>query len=108
MRALAGVNGVGTAEGAPTCPPWLTKLGVGVVMQSRCELLVCMLLPPVTRQPLPPVGALVLGLWALNDVEKKPRAGGRALAMTGTVAGLIGVLWSVTVIMVLIVKVVQG
>lgn len=82
----------------------LTLMGVGTQAQSAGG--VSLLFGIISL--MPPVGALVLGLWALKEIETKPRTGGRALAMTGTVAGLIGVLWSVTVVLVLIVKLAQG
>ena len=56
---------------------------------------------------LPPVGALLLSFWALREIELKPRIGGRGLAMTGIVAGILGILWSVTVTMVLLIKLIQ-
>jgi hypothetical protein len=56
---------------------------------------------------LPPIGALVLGLWAMKEVETKARTGGRALALTGLVGGALGVLWSFTAIMVMIMKLIQ-
>jgi hypothetical protein len=42
-----------------------------------------------------PGAALLLGCVALRDIEEKPRLGGRAVAMTGVVTGLVGVLWCV-------------
>jgi hypothetical protein len=57
---------------------------------------------------LPPVGALALSLWALNDIESKPRTSGRALAMTGFGAGLIGILWAATVTMLMLLKSIQA
>lgn len=56
---------------------------------------------------LPPLGALVLSLWAMKEVESKPRTGGRALALTGMVGGLLGLMWSVSVIMVMLMKLIQ-
>jgi hypothetical protein len=46
-----------------------------------------------------PAVALVLGLLALRDIEADPRVGGRALALTGTMAGALGVLWCLTVVL---------
>src|SRR5687767_15310089 len=51
MHCELGVNGVSTEKGAPTCPPWLMCVGSAVVMHADCQLFVCRLLPPVTRQP---------------------------------------------------------
>jgi Domain of unknown function (DUF4190) len=42
-----------------------------------------------------PLMALVLGLLALREIETKPDVSGRPLALTGTIAGGIGVLWCV-------------
>src|SRR5262245_33896469 len=57
---------------------------------------------------LPPGGALVMSFYALHEIETKPRVGGRALAMTGTVASLVGLVWTVNVILIIIIKGVQS
>jgi hypothetical protein len=57
---------------------------------------------------LPPGGALVMSFYALHEIESKPRVGGRALAMTGTVASLVGLVWTVNVILIIIIKGVQS
>jgi hypothetical protein len=51
-----------------------------------------------------PLAGLVVGGLALRHIENTPNVGGRFLAMTGTVAGLIGTLWSATVGLLLIVR----
>jgi hypothetical protein len=51
-----------------------------------------------------PVAALVLGHFALRQIESKANVGGRLFAMTGTAAGLVGTVWSGTVAMILILK----
>jgi hypothetical protein len=48
-----------------------------------------------------PAAALVVGLMALREIENNPKAGGRALAMTGTAAAGLGVLWCLTVTLLL-------
>ena len=45
--------------------------------------------------------ALFLGLAALREIENNPQVGGRALAMTGTAAAVLGVLWCLTVTLLL-------
>ena len=57
---------------------------------------------------LPPLGALVMSFYALHEIESKPRVGGRALAMTGTVGSLVGLVWTVSVILIMAVKGVQA
>jgi|SRR5579862_6103363 len=51
-----------------------------------------------------PIAGLVLGGMALKQIESKPNIGGRFLAMTGTAAGLVGTVWSLTVVLILILK----
>jgi hypothetical protein len=48
-----------------------------------------------------PAAALFLGLVALREIDNNPKAGGRALAMTGTAAAALGVLWCLTVALLL-------
>ena len=57
---------------------------------------------------LPPGGALVMSFYALHEIESKPRVGGRALAMTGAVASLVGLVWTVGVLLIIAVKAVQS
>jgi hypothetical protein len=38
---------------------------------------------------LPPLVGLSLGMAALNQIESNPKVGGRAMALTGTIAGLV-------------------
>jgi hypothetical protein len=47
-----------------------------------------------------PLASLGLGLLALRDVEGKPRVAGRALAMIGACCGVVGILWSVTLVLI--------
>jgi hypothetical protein len=49
-----------------------------------------------------PGAALVVGLLALRDIERNPQIGGRALAMTGTVSAVLGLLWSLAMVVILI------
>jgi hypothetical protein len=46
---------------------------------------------------LAPLTGLLLAALALREIETKPGVGGRALAMTGAVAGAAGALWTLTV-----------
>jgi hypothetical protein len=54
-----------------------------------------------------PGAGLVLGALALRDIETKPNVSGRATAMTGSITALVGVLWTLTVGVLMIVKHVQ-
>jgi hypothetical protein len=45
-----------------------------------------------------PAVALVLGIKSLREMEGNARVGGRSVAVMGVVAGVIGVIWCVTVI----------
>jgi len=51
-----------------------------------------------------PLTGLVLGGLALKQIESKPNVGGRFLAMTGAAAGLVGTIWSMTVALLLVLK----
>jgi hypothetical protein len=51
-----------------------------------------------------PVAGLVLGLIALRQIEQKANVGGRLFAVTGAAAGLVGTVWSLTVVMLMILK----
>jgi hypothetical protein len=51
-----------------------------------------------------PLTGLILGGAALRQIESRANVGGRLLAMTGTAAGLVGTLWSVTVGMLMVLK----
>ena len=55
-----------------------------------------------------PAGALVMGLLALRDIELKPNVSGRAMALTGTVTALVGVLWNLTIGILMVVKQIQS
>jgi hypothetical protein len=55
-----------------------------------------------------PVAGLVLGGLALRDIETRPNVAGRSLALTGATTGLIGVLWSLTIAGILVLKHLQG
>ncbi len=52
---------------------------------------------------LPLVG-LGFGIVALREIERTPNVSGRFFAMTGTAAGLVGILWSAAVALLMIVK----
>jgi hypothetical protein len=51
-----------------------------------------------------PLMGLILGGVALWQIETKPNVGGRFYAMTGTAAGLVGTIWSTTVVVIMIIK----
>jgi hypothetical protein len=55
-----------------------------------------------------PVAALVLGRMALREIAAKPSLGGRALALTGAATGLVGLLWCLTVAVLVVLKQYQG
>ncbi len=55
-----------------------------------------------------PVLACHLGWRALRQFDREPLLGGRGLAVSGTLAGLLGVLWCLTIALVAIVKQTQG
>lgn len=55
-----------------------------------------------------PTGALVLGWMALREMDVKSRTGGRSLALTGLTSGLVGVLWSLAIGSLLVIKHLQG
>ncbi len=51
-----------------------------------------------------PGGAVTLNTVALREIETKPNLGGRGLAMTGLFMGLVGVLWNLTVGMLVVMQ----
>jgi hypothetical protein len=51
-----------------------------------------------------PAAALVLARYALREMETKPNTGGRSLALTGAITGLVGVLWALTIGAILVYK----
>jgi hypothetical protein len=55
-----------------------------------------------------PAGGLILSALALRDIETRPHVGGRALAMTGATTALVGILWSLTVGILVLLKHSQG
>jgi len=55
-----------------------------------------------------PIGGLVLARLALRDLAARPYLGGRALALTGTATSLVGVLWCLTVALLVVLKQYQG
>jgi hypothetical protein len=44
--------------------------------------------------------AFVLGLLAMREIDRNPRVGGRGLAITGAAAAVVGVIWSVSLLVV--------
>jgi hypothetical protein len=55
-----------------------------------------------------PIGGLVLARRALRDLAARPQLGGRAFALTGSATSLVGVLWCLTVALLVILKQYQG
>ena len=51
-----------------------------------------------------PLTALILGVLALREIETKPNVGGRPTALTGTIAGAVGVLWCLAVYVAIAIK----
>jgi hypothetical protein len=51
-----------------------------------------------------PLTAMVLGVLALREIETKPNVGGRPTALTGTIAGAVGVLWCLAVYVAIVIK----
>jgi hypothetical protein len=83
----------------------LNNYNVGL-QQMQPSLAVAIVLSLVAL--LVPAAGVVLGWLALREMEAKPNTGGRALALTGAASGLVGVLWSVTMGWLLVVKHLQG
>src|SRR5262249_41049539 len=52
-----------------------------------------------------PGASLVVSLLALREIENRPGRGGRALALTGAVCGLTGLLWSLSLAILMISRV---
>jgi hypothetical protein len=80
----------------------LSLLGVNSQAGGQGSLGLTVLLS-VVGALLPAVG-LVLGGLALRDIDAKPHLRGRALALTGSATALVGVLWSLTVAVLVIVR----
>lgn len=55
-----------------------------------------------------PGAGLVLGFLALREIDRNAQVGGRGLAMTGTAASALGVLWCLTVVVILILRELMG
>ena len=53
-------------------------------------------------------GETVVGWLALRQIDRQPALGGRALAMTGAVAGLTGIVWAIAIAVFSIARQVQG
>jgi hypothetical protein len=51
-----------------------------------------------------PLVALVLGLRGLQEIENKPKVGGRALAMTGVTTAAASLLWSLSLVLIVAVR----
>lgn len=54
------------------------------------------------------VGELILGWLALRHIDRQPALGGRGLAMTGAMAGLIGIVWAFAIGLSIVAHQVQG
>jgi hypothetical protein len=55
-----------------------------------------------------PGGSLALAFYALRDIDRRPSAGGRALALTAATAAGLGILWTVTIAGLLFLRQVTG
>jgi hypothetical protein len=55
-----------------------------------------------------PIGSLIFAWLALREMEAKPNTGGRSLALTGAASGLVGVLWTLAMGTIIVVKHLQG
>jgi hypothetical protein len=51
-----------------------------------------------------PLTALIMGVLALREIETKPNVSGRPTALTGTIAGAVGVVWCVAVYVAMAIK----
>jgi hypothetical protein len=51
-----------------------------------------------------PLLALVLGLKGLLEIENQPKVGGRALAMTGVTTATASLLWSLSLVLIVVVR----
>lgn len=84
----------------------LTLMAIGFRVENQGTtgggLLLCLL------GGLLPEAAVLIGLFALREIETRPHTGGRAVALTGVATGLFGTLWSLTFVLVLIGKQMQG
>jgi hypothetical protein len=54
------------------------------------------------------VGELIVSGMALRQMDRQPALGGRGMAMTGALAGLTGVVWSITLAVFIALRQVQG
>lgn len=57
---------------------------------------------------VPPLAAVAAGLKALRDIDRKPRLGGQAMAVLGMVSGGVGLLWCLTLLVILTVRAAEG
>jgi hypothetical protein len=55
-----------------------------------------------------PLAAVAAGVRALADIDKKPRLGGQAVAITGMVTGGVSLLWCLTLLLIVAVRAAQG
>jgi hypothetical protein len=55
-----------------------------------------------------PLVALVLGFLGLREIEGQPRVGGRGVAITGMTTAAVGMLWSLTILIIVGVRQVTG
>ena len=83
----------------------LTLVGAGSQAQGDGSIALAVFLSILGG--LLPAGGLILGAMALREIETKPHVGGRGLAMAGTATALVGVLWSLTVVLLVILKYAQ-
>jgi hypothetical protein len=90
MTALSIIAAVVALVGGPLtfC---LTMVGVNPAINTQGSVALSIVMCLVGL--LVPAGGLVLGWLALREIDTKPNAGGRALALTGAVTSTAGILW---------------
>jgi hypothetical protein len=103
-------------------PPRMSGLAVGALIAgvASTPFVVCLTLAPVqSGEPGTVFGcavvgmaigaaALLLGLAGLRQVEGQAAMGGRGLAMTGAACGLAGLLWSLSLAVIMANRILQG
>ncbi len=84
----------------------LTFFAVGLEMGLERGIFAALFLCSIAL--LLAAGELVIGWLALWQIDRQPALAGRALAMTGAMAGTAGIVWSLAVAVFSIVKEFQG
>jgi hypothetical protein len=105
---VSGLAIVGLVVGLASGPVafCLSMMGVGAQIASEGSLALAIVFV-VIGMLLPGAGIVLSGL-ALQTIDNRPNVGGRGLALTAFVTSLVGVLWNLTVGLLVILKQVQG